>query len=261
MSARGFIYFNDVTLGYGQHPAVHHLCGTIQQGDLLAVVGPNGGGKSTLLKGLMAQLIPLGGSIEWSQPQKLAYLPQRTRLDLDFPLRVVDFVGLGLWPQLGAFGGLKHQVLQQVNQALIQVGMEGFEKRSLASLSGGQLQRILFARLILEDAPLILLDEPFAAVDSATQEDLLSLIQTWHQQGRTLVAVLHDLVQVKQHFPQCLLLAREVLGWGATETVLTEDNLRRARQRQVAFDPLAPVCHLHLDELNTEFNAKVRAHA
>ncbi|WP_416885574.1 metal ABC transporter ATP-binding protein [Marinospirillum sp.] len=240
--------FSNLTLGYEKHPAVHHLNGDLYQGDLLAVVGPNGGGKSTLLKGMMSQLTPLGGRIEWPQPQKLAYLPQRARLDLDFPLRVIDFVALGFWPQVGAFGGVRRTALDQVSQALHQVGMQRFEKRSLDSLSGGQLQRVLFARLILEDAQLILLDEPFAAVDEATQEDLMQLIQHWHQQGRTIIAVLHDLQQVKRHFPRCLLLAREVLGFGPTDQVLTEDNLRRARKMQVAFDPLAPICDLHLDE-------------
>ncbi|MFK7160387.1 ABC transporter ATP-binding protein [Marinospirillum sp. MEB164] len=240
--------FNNLTLGYEKHPAVHHLSGDLLHGDLLAVVGPNGGGKSTLLKGMMAQLKPLGGRIEWSQPPQLAYLPQRARLDLDFPLRVIDFVALGCWPQVGAFGGVRRTAIQQVSRALEQVGMQQFEKRSLDSLSGGQLQRVLFARLILEDAPLILLDEPFAAVDEATQEDLMHLIQHWHQQGRTIIAVLHDLQQVKRHFPRCLLLAREVLGFGPTDQVLTEDNLRRARKMQVAFDPLAPICDLHLDE-------------
>lgn len=132
--------------------------------------------------------------------------------------------------------------------ALQQVGLAGFNQRSLDSLSGGQLQRVLFARLLLEDAPLILLDEPFAAVDEATTADLLALIQQWHQQGRTIIAVLHDLHQVRSHFPKCLLLARDVFGLGATAEVLTPENLARARKMQVLADPLAPVCDLDAPE-------------
>ena len=243
--ATPLVSFNNLTLGYERHPAVHHLQGDILTGDLLAIVGPNGGGKSTLLKGLMQEIRPLGGEITWPQGQpQLAYLPQRARLDLDFPLRVADFVSLGHWPRRGAFAAIKGPDRQAVQVALQQVGLAGFDQRSLDSLSGGQLQRVLFARLLLEDASLILLDEPFAAVDEATTADLLALIQQWHQQGRTIIAVLHDLHQVRSHFPKCLLLARDMLGMGATEQVLTPENLARARKMQVLADPLAPVCDL-----------------
>jgi len=239
------VEFSNLTLGYEMHPAVHHLQGQILSGDLLAVVGPNGGGKSTLLKGLMEEIRPLGGTISWPLGRsQLAYLPQRARLDLDFPLRVADFVSLGHWPRRGAFAAIKGTDRQAVQKALKEVGLAGFDKRSLDSLSGGQLQRVLFARLLLEDAPLILLDEPFAAVDEATTTDLLMLIKQWQKEGRTIIAVLHDLHQVRNHFPKCLLLARDVLGMGATEQVLTAENLAKARKMQVLADPLAPICDL-----------------
>lgn len=241
--------FENLTLGYERHPAVHHLVGGVSPGDLLAVVGPNGGGKSTLLKGVMGELRPLGGAIHWRKGrQQLAYLPQRARLDLDFPLRVADFVSLGHWPRCGAFTAIGAKHRHSVSDALQQVGMQGFEQRPLDSLSGGQLQRVLFARLMLEDAPLILLDEPFAAVDEATTADLLQLVHRWQAEGRTVLAVLHDLHQVRQHFPRCLLLARDVLGFGATDQVLTAENLAKARRMQAPFDPLAPVCELDLPE-------------
>lgn len=242
------IVFENLTLGYERHPAVHHLDGQIHQGDLLALVGPNGAGKSTLLKGLMDELRPLGGQIRWpNQKPCLAYLPQRSGLNLDFPLRVSDFVSLGHWSRLGAFSRVNRQQRQAVDAALAQVGMAGFEKRSLDSLSGGQLQRVLFARLLLEDAQLLLLDEPFAAVDEQTTADLLALIHAWNREGRTVVAVLHDLRQVREHFPKTLLLARESLAMGATEEVLTDQNLARARRMQAPFDPLAPVCEEDLE--------------
>jgi len=241
--------FENLTLGYERHPAVHHLDGQVNSGDLLALVGPNGAGKSTLLKGLMNELRPLGGRILWpNKKPSLAYLPQRSGLNLDFPLRVADFVSLGHWPRLGAFSRVSREQRQAVDAALAQVGMAGFEKRALDSLSGGQLQRILFARLLLEDAQLLLLDEPFAAVDEQTTEDLLALIHEWNREGRTVIAVLHDLRQVTEHFPKTLLLARDALALGATAQVLTEENLARARRMQAPFDPLAPVCETDLQE-------------
>lgn len=246
---QALMIFENLTLGYERHPAVHHLDGQINSGDLLALVGPNGAGKSTLLKGLMNELRPLGGRINWPAGKpSLAYLPQRSGLNLDFPLRVADFVSLGHWPRVGAFASVNRRQRQDVDKALAQVGMEGFEKRSLDSLSGGQLQRILFARLLLEDAQLLLLDEPFAAVDEQTTSDLLDLIHAWNREGRTVIAVLHDLRQVREHFPKALLLARDALALGPTEQVLTEENLIKARRMQAPFDPLAAVCEADFKE-------------
>lgn len=235
--------FEDLTLGYEGHPAVHHLHGQLPAGSLLAITGPNGAGKSTLLKGLMGEIHPLGGQIVWPQGRPAtAYLPQRSRLNLDFPLSVRDFVSLGHWPRTGAFAGLDRAQHASIDAALLQVGMQGFERRSLDSLSGGQLQRVLFARLLLEDAQLLLLDEPFAAVDEATTADLLALIRQWQVEGRTLLVVLHDLRQITAHFPLTLLLARDLLAMGPTSRVLTEANLQRARQMYAPFDPQAEVC-------------------
>ena len=246
---QALVVFENLTLGYERHPAVHHLSGEVLQGDLLALVGPNGAGKSTLLKGLVSELRPLGGRIHWPQGKpSIAYMPQRSGLNLDFPLRVSDFVSLGHWPRIGAFAALGASQRQAIAQALKQVGMQGFEKRPLDSLSGGQLQRVLFARLLVEDAQLLLLDEPFAAVDEQTTRDLLKIIHAWQAEGRTLIAVLHDLRQVREHFPKTLLLARDALALGATEQVLTEVNLERARRMQAPFDPLAPVCETDFKE-------------
>ncbi len=240
---RSLIQFDNLTLGYDRHPAVHHLNGEIQPGSLWALVGPNGAGKSTLLKGLMGELRPLSGRIVWPQGRsRVAYLPQRSGLNLDFPLRVTDFISFGLWSSTGAFRHLSAECKARIGDALVQVGMQGFEQRPLDSLSGGQLQRVLFARLLVEKADLLLLDEPFAAVDEATTQDLLALIHQWQAQGKTLLVVLHDLYQVRNHFPQALLLARDKVAMGATSEVLTPDNLMKARRMQAPFDPLAPLC-------------------
>src|ERR671912_2416950 len=223
------ILFDEVTLGYGRRPAVHHLDGEIVAGSLMAVVGPNGAGKSTLLKGIVGTLKPLEGRIDLTGPSSgIAYLPQAAEIDRSFPLSVYDLVAMGLWTRSGLFGGISARDRTQVEEALAAVGLVGFERRPLSTLSGGQMQRALFARLLLQDAPVILLDEPFTAIDAKTTADLLDLVRRWHDESRTVIAVLHDLDVVKRVFPETLLIAREAVAWGETGSGLSPANLLRA---------------------------------
>jgi zinc/manganese transport system ATP-binding protein len=244
MISNPVIRFDNLTLGYGQRAAVHHLDGAIESGSLLAIVGPNGAGKSTLLKGLAGTLKPLEGAItaHGLKPSDIAYLPQVADLDRSFPMPVFDLVSAGAWNSTGLFGGFGRSRRQSVHEALRAVGLAGFENRTIGSLSGGQLQRALFARLLLQDARLILLDEPFTAIDTRTTADLLALIQRWHGEKRTVIAVLHDMDVVKQHFPQTMLLAREPVAWGETDQALAPENLLRARRMSEAHDPHAGAC-------------------
>ena len=171
----GHLQFCDVTLGYDRHPAVHHLDGEIAQGALLAVVGPNGAGKSTLFSGIVGILKPLAGAIGLgglSAPD-IAYLPQTVDIDRSFPISVFDFVGTGLWRTTGLFGGMGKPAQNKIADALAAVGLTGFESRPIGTLSGGQMQRLLFARVLLQDARVIVLDEPFNAIDAKTSADLL----------------------------------------------------------------------------------------
>ncbi len=248
VGAAGAIALRGLTLGYDRHPAVHHLAGVIAGGSLLAVVGPNGAGKSTLLKGIVGEIPCLEGEIERRPAgEAVAYLPQAGEIDRTFPLRVLDLVAMGLWARLGPWRSLlPHRSI--LMRALAAVGLVGFEHRPIGTLSGGQFQRALFARLIVQDARVILLDEPFTGVDGQTSADLLALIGAWHAEGRTVVAALHDLVQVRGHFPDTLLLAREPVAWGPTASVLTPANLARAQALSEAWDEDAPVCdrgHAH----------------
>jgi zinc/manganese transport system ATP-binding protein len=231
----------DLTLGYDRHPAVHHLDLDLAPGSLTAVVGPNGAGKSTLLKGLTGELAPLEGRIDRGVA-RLAYLPQLCEVDRSFPISVGAFVAMGLWHRVGAFGRVSGKDSARVAEALAAVGLTGFERRPISALSGGQVQRVMFARLLLQDAALILLDEPFTALDTKTAADLLAVVQRWHGEGRTVLAVLHDVEAVRRHFPETLLLAREKVAHGATAKVLTAENLFRARQMSEAFDDSANVC-------------------
>ena len=238
------IKFRDVTLGYDRHPAVHHLNGEVAQGALLAVVGPNGAGKSTLFRGLAGILKPLSGSIDLGglDVRDIAYLPQSVDIDRTFPISVFDLVGTGLWRSTGFFGGMGKQAREKITQALAAVGLNGFENRSIGTLSGGQMQRMLFARVLRQDARLIVLDEPFNAIDAKTAADLLALVKRWHGEGRTVLAALHDMDLVRAHFPETLLLARGPVAWGPTAQVLTAENLTEARRMCEAFDETAAAC-------------------
>jgi zinc/manganese transport system ATP-binding protein len=242
MSAR--LEFRDLTLGYDRHPAVHHLSGVIRAGSLTAVVGPNGAGKSTLFRAISGNLRPLSGVIvrEGIAPHGIAYLPQSADIDRSFPISVYDFVASGLWKQIGCFGGIGTRQRRQIADAFEAVGLAGFEHRTLGTLSGGQMQRILFARLMLQDAPIVVLDEPFNAIDARTSADLIALVHRWHQEGRTVMAALHDFELVRAHFPETLMLAREAVAWGPTREVLTPENLATARRMCEAFDETAAAC-------------------
>lgn len=246
------IRFRDLTLGYDRHPAVHHITGDIARGELLAIVGPNGAGKSTLLKAIVGELKPLGGSLDLDgiTQRDIAYLPQVIEIDRGFPISVFDCVAMGLWRKIGAWRGLGRRGREDVVQALETVGLVALANRPVGSLSGGQFQRVLFARLMLQDAAVILLDEPFRAIDTKTVEELIGLIERWHGEGRTVLAALHDIDQVRAHFPQTLLLAREVVAWGDTKKVLTPVSLAKSRQLTEAFDTNAHVCERDQEGLN-----------
>ena len=149
---------------------------------------------------------------------------------------------MGLWRHVGFWRSIDAAQKQAVLDALTALGLTGFEDRLVGTLSGGQFQRALFARLMLQDASVILLDEPFRAVDAKTIEDLIAIILQWHAEGRTVIAALHDLDQVRAHFPRTLVLARELVAWGDTGAVLTAENLFKARQLCEAWDQEAEIC-------------------
>lgn len=222
---------NDVCISYGRTHAVCHLSGCFKKGSLTAIAGSNGAGKSTLVKAIMGELALTNGSIDrgFLKSQDIAYLPQAAEIDRQFPISVNDLVSLGTWAKTGVMGRLSKDSRANIAKALERVDLHGIEKRQISSLSSGQFQRILFARLLLQDAQVIILDEPFTAVDERTTNDLLQLIKQWHQEGRTVIAVLHDLEQIQQHFPNTLLLAREAVFWGDSKQALSADHRLRAK--------------------------------
>lgn len=242
--SRSVLDLHDVTVAYDRHPAIHHVTGGFEAGSLTGIVGPNGAGKTTLLKAIMGQLALSTGRIARHGLKALdvGYLPQAADIERRFPMTVADTVLLGAWRSLGFFKGLSARDAERAAQALSAVGLDGFAARPIGELSAGQFQRVLFARLLLQDARLVLLDEPFTAIDAKTTADLLGLIHRWNAEGRTVVAVLHDIEQVREHFSQTLLLARETVAWGPTTETLTAANLLRARAMSERWDDHAAPC-------------------
>ena len=244
-AGRPVISIDNLTVAYRRHPALHHVSGAFEQGSLTAVIGPNGAGKSTLLKSILGLIRASSGRVVTIPQRKhIAYLPQQADIERSFPISVFDCVLLGYWQRTGLFGRIDAAMRERADAALSAVGLNGFGARPVGSLSAGQFQRVLFARILLQDAELILLDEPFNAIDARTTSDLLAIVQGWHAEGRTVIAVLHDYDQVRAQFPQTLLLARNVVAWGATDTVLTPANLQRAKAMSEAQDDHAPICEV-----------------
>lgn len=222
------IQLQDLSVGYSDIVAVEKLTGAFKSHTLNAIVGPNGGGKSTLVKALVGLMSPLSGTFQLQQTlsHKIAYLPQQSKVDRSFPLTVADVVAMGLVQNSGFFRKITDAAL--INEALEKVGLLDYKSRSIQALSGGQFQKVLFARLWLQQADIIILDEPFSGIDRHTTEDIIKLLTSWTQQGKTVIAVMHHLDLVREHFPETLILARRLIDWGPTSSVLSRENLQKA---------------------------------
>lgn len=216
----GRVICHNVTVRYGRRIALEAVSGEFVAGSLTAVVGANGAGKSTLLAAIAGVVRLADGVVNCAARKRLAYLPQLAAIDRDYPLTVAELIALGGWREFGAFRSPGVGLRARAAAVAETVGLVGRLGRPIGELSLGELQRALFARLMLQDAAVILLDEPFAAVDARTVPVLLNQVTRWHQEGRTVIAAVHDLDLVQACFPATLVLARRCLAWGATEMAL-----------------------------------------
>lgn len=220
-----------LSLGYPGRLLCAGLSFDIQTGSTLAVLGANGAGKSTFVKMMLNLLPPLSGSVSWpaGRPREIGYLAQMSEFDSLFPIRVRDLAAMGAWGGFGMRRRLDKEGKLRVAAALDEAGVLAIADQPIHTLSGGQLQRTLFARVILQDAPLIILDEPFAAVDQQTEAHLLGIIGRWRDERRAVVLVVHDLSSVLDHCTHALLLGGGEATHGAVNDVLTPKNLVRQK--------------------------------
>jgi manganese/zinc/iron transport system ATP- binding protein len=224
---------SDLTVAYHRKPVIWDIAVDVPPGTLVGVVGPNGAGKSTLLKACL-DLIPItSGRVEFfGKPyqevrQRVAYVPQRESVDWDFPILAIDVVAMGLYRQIGWFLPVRKRHLQIAQAALDRVGIGDLATRQISQLSGGQQQRVFLARALVQQADLYLMDEPFAAVDAATETAIVEILKQMKEDGKTAVVIHHDLQTVRDYFDYVVLLNMRVVAAGAVDEVFTHENLQK----------------------------------
>lgn len=223
-------------IGYKGKFQVSKLDFIVQAKQVTAVIGHNGSGKSTLVRTLAGLQPPLDGTLEWinGKPRAIAYVGQNTELDNQFPMRVRDVVAMGAWRGLNFWRAVDKVALENIDGALERTGLTNMADKPLYECSMGQIQRCFFARAIVQDAPFLILDEPFSAIDQTTEDHLLDIIRGWRDEGRAVLIVLHDISSVLNISDKCLLLGANKSFFGETKSVINSNNL-------IAFDYMTPV--------------------
>lgn len=231
----------NLSVSYNGKKALENISfGVLPQQRLIGVIGPNGGGKSTLMKAMMGLIWYAKGEIRiWRQPvtrvcKKIAYVPQHKNVDLDFPVLVEDVVMMGRYPYLTWWGRPTTQDRELVALSLQQVGMWGLRKQQIGQLSGGQQQRVFLARALAQEADLLFLDEPFTGIDIASENIIINLLNELKEQGKTIFVVHHDLSKAESYFDSLLLLNRKLIAFGDTTDVFQVPKLRKAYSGSVA---------------------------
>jgi manganese/zinc/iron transport system ATP- binding protein len=231
----------DLTVAYGERPALWDVDLEVPAGTLMAIVGPNGAGKTTLIRAVLGLLKPAAGSVRVfgrpydEQRRLVAYVPQRGSVDWDFPADVLDVVTMGRYGSLGWLRRPGRRDRDAALTALDHVGLLHLAGRQIGQLSGGQQQRVFLARALVQDAQVYLMDEPFQGVDATSERAIVTLLQELRSQGRTVVAVHHDLQTVAEYFDAVTLLNVRRVASGPVDEVFTEENLRATYGGREAF--------------------------
>lgn len=227
------VSIDDLTVAYHRKPVLWDIDLDLPEGQLIAIVGPNGAGKSTLIKAVLGlQPAWSGRVLIYGQPyaqqrKQVAYVPQRNEIDWDFPVTALDVAVMGRYGRIGWFRSVRRSDRQAGLEALERVGMADYADRQISQLSGGQQQRVFLARALAQDARIYFMDEPLAGVDAATERAIVALLRTLRSEGRTVIAVHHDLQTVRSYFDQAVLLNMRVVAAGPVADVFTEANIER----------------------------------
>ncbi len=224
---------HDLTVAYHRKPVLWDVDLEVPAGKLIGIVGPNGAGKSTLIKAVLDLLprasgrVTIFGKSYKESRSRVGYVPQRESVDWDFPVSALDVVAMGRYRKIGWFRPVTRSHKDAAMEALDRVGIANLAHRQISQLSGGQQQRAFLARALVQDADLYLMDEPFAAVDAATETAIVGLLQDLRSRGKTCLVVHHDLQTVREYFDEVILMNMRVVAHGPTETTFTEENLRK----------------------------------
>ena len=235
------IRIENLSVSYKETLALKDISLVLQGPTITGIIGPNGAGKSTLLKGMLG-IIPHEGHafIEDKEMKKslkkVAYVEQKIHIDYNFPIKVKECVSLGLYPSIPLFHTLKAKHWEKVAEALEIVGLSDYADRQISQLSGGQFQRVLIARCLVQDADYILLDEPFVGIDSVSEEIIMNTLRDLKKAGKTVLIVHHDLGKVAHYFDQVLLLNKELIAFGPTKETFNQANLKQAYGDRLFFN-------------------------
>ncbi|MGA0286759.1 MAG: metal ABC transporter ATP-binding protein [Phycisphaerales bacterium] len=222
-----------MTVAYHRKPVLWDVDYDAPPNRLVAIVGPNGAGKSTLIKACLDLLPRASGQVEfWGEAYRrvrtrVGYVPQRESVDWDFPVSALDVVCMGRYRRLGWCRPVTRAHREAALRCLGQVGLREVADRQISRLSGGQQQRVFLARALAQEAELYLMDEPFAGVDAATERAIVEVLRRMKSDGRTVIAVHHDLQTVPEYFDDVILLNMRVVAAGPVGEVFTRENLQK----------------------------------
>lgn len=227
------IEIKNLTVTYKDTPVLDNINVTLSKSKIIGIIGPNGAGKSTLIKAVLniissKGIIKIDDKLSKDQLGSVAYVEQKINIDYNFPIKVRECVSLGIYPKIGLFKNLNKHDWQKVDGALKLVGLEEFSNRQISELSGGQFQRVLIARCLVQEAKYIFLDEPFIGIDSVSEEIIMNTLKKLRDNGHTILIVHHDLRKVHAYFDEVLLLNKKLISYGSTKETFTRENLTHA---------------------------------